>query len=194
MRHLGGRNGFLMEGVRALSSGGLLPGATEHKEDGHLLLGAAWYELGVNGFRGAGIGSVFHHAGEGIGSPDDNLLAERVDWRGGEWSGMWLGFKPEVRIGSILCGVRWTSVGRIRCGGRARARPGVPISAPYLGWIWGVSVSPSVWGGYEEAGYVAFLHLDTDWAARLDVWGRYGGPIVDALSLLRLMSLLSSFQ
>ena len=47
MRHLGGRNGFPMEGVRALPRTGLVPGAAERKPDGHLLLGAAWEELGL---------------------------------------------------------------------------------------------------------------------------------------------------
>lgn len=47
MRHLGGRNRFPTEGVRALSSGGLLPGAAERKTGGHFLLGAVCDELGV---------------------------------------------------------------------------------------------------------------------------------------------------
>jgi hypothetical protein len=54
MRHLGRRNGFPVERVQALPSGGLLLGAAERKPNGHLLLGAGLDELGVNGSEGVG--------------------------------------------------------------------------------------------------------------------------------------------
>jgi hypothetical protein len=63
MRHLGGRNGFQTEGVRALPCTGIFPGAVECMPDDHLL-GATWDELAVDGSEGEGLGSAVRHTGE----------------------------------------------------------------------------------------------------------------------------------
>nr|XP_040255327.1 uncharacterized protein LOC120973581 [Aegilops tauschii subsp. strangulata] len=49
---------------------GFLPGAVERKPDNHLLLEAAWDELGVDGSGGEGLGSTAYHAGDGRKSPE----------------------------------------------------------------------------------------------------------------------------
>ena len=64
MPQLGGSNGFPMDRVRAQPSTGLLPGAAERKLDDHLLLEAAWDELGVDGSEGEGFGSAASHTGD----------------------------------------------------------------------------------------------------------------------------------
>jgi hypothetical protein len=44
-----------------------------------------------------------------------------------------------------------------------------PHIRPRFGLDMGVPVSPGIWAGYGEAGWVAFLRLDTGWAARSGV-------------------------
>ena len=94
----GGRNRFPVEGVRALSSGDLPPGAAERKSDGHLLLGAAWDEFGVNKSRSVGLESAARHVRDGRRSPDGSLGG------GAEWRGV-ARVRSEERMGKNMFGV-----------------------------------------------------------------------------------------
>ena len=58
------------KGVRALPCTDLLPGAAERKMDGHLLLGATWDDLGIDGSGGEGLLS---YAGDGWRLSDGSL-------------------------------------------------------------------------------------------------------------------------
>ena len=83
---------------------GLLPGATERKPADHLLLGAAWDELGVDESEGEGLGPVARHSGDGRKTPETSL--------GGEWEWM-----EVARIWSDewmrrnICGIGFAPVG-----------------------------------------------------------------------------------
>ena len=82
---MGGRNGFLLDGVLAML-GRLFPRSAKHNANNHLLLEAAWDEFPVNGSRCIGLGFAVRHVGDHPKGVWGEGEVERVGWNGVEWN------------------------------------------------------------------------------------------------------------